>query len=279
MIPYHHCSLYLVVRYRCKGTGLPLPPVTGPLWPCGPAPAKASHVHASSPGAASVLILVFPHPHLNWPPAARFSLSLLSTSCAIQSQQLCSCFKLCLFRDDQLPFAPRGPLTAPPSVLHASSHRPPPYSAFAMSAAYKQFLASPSSSLLAENASLHYITTLSNFAGATEIIKHLTALRRQVTKKQEEVLSLVEGQNAIVVEVLTALEFITSGGVYLPKLEDNFLSDRTAYVPIVSRSDTNYLDRLADLAHHLDTLCFIRRRRQNRTDSTAVGSGCSPEAA
>ncbi|OAQ98370.1 hypothetical protein LLEC1_01484 [Akanthomyces lecanii] len=101
-----------------------------------------------------------------------------------------------------------------------------------MSATYKQFLVSPSSSLLAENASLHYITTLSNFAGATEIIKHLTALRRQVTKKQEEILSLVEGQNAIVVEVLTALEFITSGGIYLPKLEDNFLSDRTAYVPI-----------------------------------------------
>ncbi len=107
-----------------------------------------------------------------------------------------------------------------------------------MSAVYKQFLASPNSSLLAENASLHYITTLSNFAGATEIIKHLTALRRQVTKKQQEILSLVEGQGAIVVEVLTALEFITSGGIYLPKLDDNFLSDRTAYVPIVSRSTT-----------------------------------------
>ncbi|OAA73689.1 hypothetical protein ISF_00590 [Cordyceps fumosorosea ARSEF 2679] len=101
-----------------------------------------------------------------------------------------------------------------------------------MSAAYKQFLASPNSSLLAENASLHYITTLTNFAGGTEIIKHLTALRRQVAKKQEEILSLVEGQDAIVVEVHTALEFLTSGGVYLPKLDDNFLSDRTAYVSI-----------------------------------------------
>ncbi|TQV98443.1 NTF2-like protein [Cordyceps javanica] len=101
-----------------------------------------------------------------------------------------------------------------------------------MSAAYKQFLASPSASLLADNASLHYITTLSNFSGATEILKHLTALRRQVTKKQEEILSLVEAQDAIVVEVHTALEFITSGGIYLPKLDDNFLSDRTAYVAI-----------------------------------------------
>lgn len=44
------------------------------------------------------------------------SLSLSSTSCTIQNQPLCSCFKLCLFRDDQLPFSPRGPLTAPPSI-------------------------------------------------------------------------------------------------------------------------------------------------------------------
>lgn len=104
-----------------------------------------------------------------------------------------------------------------------------------MAATYKQFLASPSSSLLAENASLHYITTLSNFAGAAEIIKHFGTLRRQVNKKQEEILNVVEGQDTIVVETMTAIEFVTSGGIYLPQLDDNFLSDRTAYMPIVSR--------------------------------------------
>lgn len=128
-----------------------------------------------------------------------------------------------------------------------------------MSAVYKQFLASPSSSLLADNASLHYITTLTNFSGATDIIKHLTALRKQVTKKQEEILSLVEGKDAIVVEVHTALEFITSGGVYLPKLDDNFLSDRTAYVPIVSctASDDSACLLTPAARNHLDTLCFL----------------------
>lgn len=103
-----------------------------------------------------------------------------------------------------------------------------------MSAIYKQFLASPNSSLLAENASLHYITTLTNFSGATEIIKHFTTLRRQVNKKQEEVVNAVEGRDTIAAEVFTAVEFLTSGGVYLPQLDDNFLTDRTAYIPIVS---------------------------------------------
>lgn len=103
-----------------------------------------------------------------------------------------------------------------------------------MAATYKQFLASPSSSLLADNASLHYVTTLTSFVGATEIIKHLNTLQKQVKKKKEDVLSLIDGQNAIAVEVDTCIEFVTSGGAYLPGLDDNFLSDREAFLPIVS---------------------------------------------
>lgn len=103
-----------------------------------------------------------------------------------------------------------------------------------MAATYKQFLASPSSSLLADKASLHYVTTLTSFVGATEIIKHLNTLQKQVKKKKEEVLSLIDGQNVIAVEVDTCIEFITSGGAYLPGLDDNFLTDREAFLPIVS---------------------------------------------
>lgn len=102
-----------------------------------------------------------------------------------------------------------------------------------MAATYKQFLASPSSALLAENASLHYVTTLTSFVGAAEIIKHLGSLQRQV-KKKEEILNVIDGQSIIAVEVDTHIEFITSGGVYLPGLDDNFLSDREAFLPIVS---------------------------------------------
>ncbi|KAL6818595.1 hypothetical protein GGI42DRAFT_9150 [Trichoderma sp. SZMC 28013] len=102
-----------------------------------------------------------------------------------------------------------------------------------MAAAYKQFLASPSSSLLADNASLHYVTTLTSFVGATEIIKHLNTLQKQVKKKKEDVISLIDGQNVIAVEVDTCIEFVTSGGAYLPGLDDNFLSDREAFLPIM----------------------------------------------
>lgn len=101
-----------------------------------------------------------------------------------------------------------------------------------MSATYKQFLTAPNSSLLAPNATLLYITTTTSFNGPTEIIKHLNALRNQV-KKKEEILDVVEGRDAIAAEIETSLEFVTSGGVYLPGLDDNFLADRTVFVPIV----------------------------------------------
>lgn len=102
-------------------------------------------------------------------------------------------------------------------------------------AVYKQFLAAPNSSLLASNASLHYITTTTSFSGPTEIIKHLNNQRNQVKKKKEDVLEAIEGQGAVAIELDTSLEFVTSGGAYLPGLDDNFLADRTVDIPIVSR--------------------------------------------
>ncbi|KAL2017898.1 hypothetical protein VTK56DRAFT_1554 [Thermocarpiscus australiensis] len=97
----------------------------------------------------------------------------------------------------------------------------------ALQASYKQFLAAPSSSALAENASLHYVTTTSSFTSATDIIKHLATLRNKVKKKKEGVLFAVEDKNALALEVEMTLEFLTSGGPYLPGLDDNFLADRT----------------------------------------------------
>lgn len=104
-----------------------------------------------------------------------------------------------------------------------------------MASTYKQFLASPSSSLLAEKASLHYITTTTSVSGATEIIKHLNTLRKQVRIKKQEVLSVVDGQTSIAAEIETVLEFQTSGGAYLPGLDDNFLTDRIANLAIVRK--------------------------------------------
>jgi hypothetical protein len=102
-----------------------------------------------------------------------------------------------------------------------------------MAATYKQFLAAPSSSVLADTAALHYVTTTTTFAGPTQIMKHLNGLQKQVVKKKEEVFNIVDGQNVIVLEVDTGLGFQTSGGPYLPGLDDNFLSARDVYLPIV----------------------------------------------
>ncbi|KAK5990776.1 hypothetical protein PT974_09048 [Cladobotryum mycophilum] len=102
-----------------------------------------------------------------------------------------------------------------------------------MAATYKQFLVAPSSSLLADNASLHYVTTTTSFSGATEIIKHLNALQKQVKKKNESVINLIDGQTIIAAEVDTTLEFQTSGGVYLPGIDDNFLFDMVVQLPIM----------------------------------------------
>ncbi|KAM0329690.1 hypothetical protein ACHAPQ_006654 [Fusarium lateritium] len=101
-----------------------------------------------------------------------------------------------------------------------------------MAATYKQFLAAPSSSVLADTAALHYVTTTTTFAGPTQIMKHLNGLQKQVAKKKEEVFNIVDGQNVIVLEVDTGLGFQTSGGPYLPGLDDNFLSARDVYLPI-----------------------------------------------
>ncbi|KAK9780752.1 hypothetical protein SCAR479_01938 [Seiridium cardinale] len=102
----------------------------------------------------------------------------------------------------------------------------------ALQAVYKQFLTAPDASLLANDAALHYVTTTTSYRGPAEIVKHLGTLRNQVKKKKEDFLTVIEGQNAAAIEVDTILEFATSGAAYLPGLDDNFLSDRTVYLPV-----------------------------------------------
>ncbi|KAL2271167.1 hypothetical protein VTJ83DRAFT_538 [Remersonia thermophila] len=102
----------------------------------------------------------------------------------------------------------------------------------ALQAAYKKFLASPNTSALADDASLHYVTTTTSVAGATDIIKHLATVRNRIKKIQEEPLFAIENQHALAIEFDTTLEFVSSGGPYLPGLDDNFLADRTVFLAV-----------------------------------------------
>lgn len=98
---------------------------------------------------------------------------------------------------------------------------------------YQSFLASPNASALNNEASLNYITTLTAINSAAAILKHHAAHQKVLRKKEEKVLSCIEGSDAICLDIETTLEFITGGGAYLPGLDDNFLADRVVTFPIV----------------------------------------------
>ncbi|EMR87276.1 hypothetical protein ACHAPC_002297 [Botrytis cinerea] len=102
-----------------------------------------------------------------------------------------------------------------------------------LQSAYKQFLAAPNPSLLTTDASLHFITTLITVHGASDVVKHLNGQNHQLEKKEETFLNTVEGPSSIAAEIHTTIEFKTSGGSYLPGLDDNFLADRTVTFPII----------------------------------------------
>lgn len=103
----------------------------------------------------------------------------------------------------------------------------------AAAATYRQFLASPSKALLADDASLHYLPTTTSIMHPDKIISHLNFTQKQIIKKKEEILHLVQSESALALETDTGLEFQTSGGPYLPGLDDNFLTDRLVFLPIV----------------------------------------------
>jgi hypothetical protein len=103
-----------------------------------------------------------------------------------------------------------------------------------LKAIYERFLASPNPLSLSENVSLNYIPTLRTFTQSGPVIRHLESQsKNEVRKKAEKVIAAVEGQNSLSLDVETTLEFISSGGTYLPGLE-NFVSDRVVTFPSVS---------------------------------------------
>lgn len=103
-----------------------------------------------------------------------------------------------------------------------------------LKAIYQTFLTTPSlAALSTDAASLNYITTLTTINSAPSIVKHLSAHQKLLKKKQETVLTAIESQDAICLDVETTMEFISGGGAYLPGLDDNFLADRVVTFPMV----------------------------------------------
>jgi hypothetical protein len=99
---------------------------------------------------------------------------------------------------------------------------------------YERFFASPNPLSLAEDASLHYIPTLKSFSQQGPVVRHLESQNKNEVKvKSSKRISVVEGSSSIALETETVLEFISSGGTYLPGL-DTFIIDLVATLPMVS---------------------------------------------
>lgn len=103
-----------------------------------------------------------------------------------------------------------------------------------LKAVYERFLADPAAASLSADAALNYIPTTTTFSHPEPIIKHLTTQSRVLKKKSEKIVHAIEGAHSLCLDVETLLEFTTGGGAYLLDLDDNFLVDRVATVPIVS---------------------------------------------
>lgn len=141
----------------------------------------------------------------------------------------------------------------------------------ALQAAYQQFLAAPTASLLADNASLHYITTLVTINGS-DVLKHLKSQDNELKKREEKFLDVVEGHNSLAVEVHTTIEFLTGGGAYLPSLDDNFLADRIVTFPIVCMICNLRIDLTI-----LDSHRHLRYGWKDFPNPTKLGSGFASE--
>jgi hypothetical protein len=136
-------------------------------------------------------------------------------------------------------------------------------------AAYTAFLAAPTTTALTDNASIHYIPTLTSIHDAAHVLKHLAAQAKLLTKKSDKVLSVVQGRTNLCVETETVIEFISGGGAYVPGLDDNFLADKVVRFPVVSTRPL--LDELTARS----TLSSSTARRSARSASRGTRARCS----
>ncbi|KAF3481983.1 uncharacterized protein GIQ15_04742 [Arthroderma uncinatum] len=129
----------------------------------------------------------------------------------------------------------------------------------ALQAIYEGFLARPEPEALAEQASLHYITTTTTHTGAQDIIKHLQAAGRALDKKSQKTLGVVEGASSLCLDVETTMLFTSGGGPYLLSLDDNFLVDRTVTIPMVHIVHFDAEDKIVQIRQYWDQAALLKQ--------------------
>ncbi|KAI9882928.1 MAG: hypothetical protein M1823_005330 [Watsoniomyces obsoletus] len=121
---------------------------------------------------------------------------------------------------------------------------------------YQAFLRHPTATSLAEGVSLHYIPTLTSIHDTQKVIAQLTS--QSLKRREEKFIDVVEGNQALVVEVETTLEFVSGGGAYLPGLDDNFLADRTVTTLIVHVVHFDHEQKIGQIRLHWDQAALLK---------------------
>ncbi|KAJ6009964.1 hypothetical protein N7522_004980 [Penicillium canescens] len=98
---------------------------------------------------------------------------------------------------------------------------------------YRQYQANPKSEhvKLADDVSLIYVPTTTKIESRDAVISHVKKQDYVVKKRSEQIISSIEGSDALCLDMETTLEFMEGGGAYLPSLDDNFLADRVVTFP------------------------------------------------
>lgn len=92
--------------------------------------------------------------------------------------------------------------------------------------AYVEFLTNLSTSYLAPDASLVYVTTATEIRDATAIIKHIQSQQKQIEVKDWKVLDSIRGQDGLCLETEQTMQFTRGGGAYLPGMDENLLDEK-----------------------------------------------------
>ncbi|KAL2831777.1 hypothetical protein BDW59DRAFT_140007 [Aspergillus cavernicola] len=124
---------------------------------------------------------------------------------------------------------------------------------------YQRFLADPRSAPLASDVSLIYITSTTELNDAEAVIKHLTRQQHIVNVKSQTVIDTVQGSNSLCLDVVTAVQFVSGGGAYLPNLDETFLLDRVATFPTIHIVRFNSKNQIQNVRVHWDQASLLKQ--------------------
>lgn len=126
-------------------------------------------------------------------------------------------------------------------------------------ATYQAFLATPSASALAPNASINYITTTTAIHEPAAIVKHLQIQQKQVVKKDEKILFTLESDNGVCLETEITLQFNNGGGAFLPGMDENVIDERVVTFPLVHIVNFDANGKIAQMRLYWDQGTLLKQ--------------------